>query len=245
MKKFVVFDEDGGWAAQVEAESLESALLFVCEDSKGDFNWKNGDSLKVGEIVFDGTICSSVVSNKVELESVEEEEVETSNGFDWTCIVTVPLFPVGTILRAKVDSPLGSHLQSGDLVVVTTLNERGDCSARKLTSPDGFQFFYGTTYSVSAFRSVWEVVYVPVEEAVTDTREILEALPAGTILEAQVDFPICISGMCKGDVGIVENDYKIQLLQGKGAGDFRWYGDKNDSMEKFNERWKIIYTPPE
>lgn len=145
MKKFVVFDEDGGWAVLVESESLEHALLFVCEDREDGFNWRPGDSIKIGEIVFDGKIR----------------------------------------------------------------------------------------------------VYATEETLAVETKKTLEALPKGTLLEAQVDYPGHIISIRKGDVGMVENDYKILLVQGKSVGEFRFYGDENDSMETFNERWKIIYTPPE
>ena len=147
MKKFVVFDEDGGWAAQVEAESLERALVFICEDREEDFSWRPGDSIKIGEIVFDG---------KIQVDATDETRAVAAN-------------------------------------------------------------------------------------------EKLEALSIGTLLAAQVDSPVCIMSMRRGDVGMVVSggNYRIKLLQGNNVGKTYWYGNKNDSIETFNERWKIIYTPPE
>jgi hypothetical protein len=184
VKKFVVFDDKGGWSTTVSALTLEKALELVTEDSEGDYAWENGCSVNVGEVVFEGKIKSVAVQNVVE-DLCTEEEVETEKELPLKKIGT---FPVGTILRAKIDHPMCSDVLKGELAIVTSQEGIGGSRARKLNGGDWY-FLYGTSKTLKDFSEMWEVVKDA--DTISDKEEIGH-LPKGTILEALVDYPYYI-----------------------------------------------------
>jgi hypothetical protein len=229
VKKFVVFDDKGGWSTTVSAESLEKALELVTEDAEGDYAWENGCSVNIGEVVFEGKIKSVAVSNVVEALDTEEE------------VERVQPLPIGTRLRAKVNHPVASDLLVGDVAEVVSQEEPGSCRARKIGGD--WSFLYGTGFSTDEFYRIWEVVENAdnfSEEEEDLSSDTIGELPVGTILEALVDYPVCILSLEKGGLVVVCENGCCKLLSDPKT--VRHYGS-GYSLKEFNQTWKIVYKP--
>jgi hypothetical protein len=167
VKKFVMFDVAGGWASVVSAESLSAALEIVTEDVAGDYDWQNGCSINVGEVVFEGTIKSVAVPNVVEDLDTEEEVMDIDEDDD-----LMGKLPDGAILESLIDNPVCIYnMKKGDLGIVY---HNGSFLRHVKKCHDADSWLYGTGYSKSLFNKTWKILYTP-PESKTETPGAYEA----------------------------------------------------------------------